>query len=80
MWTLMKLFDCHNHIQDERLYPQIEAVQARARAAGVVEMGVKGCCEADWPRVIEIMDSYEGIFASFGLHPWFIAERSGQWL
>jgi TatD DNase family protein len=76
----MKLFDCHNHIQDERLFPQIDAVMKRAREAGVVKMGVKGCCEADWPRVIEIMETYEGIYPSFGLHPWFIAERSGAWL
>lgn len=76
----MKLFDAHNHIQDERLLPQIDAVMERARAGGVVKMGVKGCCEADWPRVIEIAESYDGIHPAFGLHPWFIAERSDQWL
>ena len=76
----MKLFDCHNHIQDERLLPVIGAVMERARAAGVVKMGVKGCCEADWPRVIEIAQTYEGIHPAFGLHPWFIADRSSEWL
>ena len=76
----MQLFDCHNHIQDGRLFPQIDAVMARARAAGVVKMGVKGCNEADWPRVVAIMESYDGIHPAFGLHPWFIAERSPEWL
>ena len=76
----MKLFDCHNHIQDERLFPQLADVMARAHAAGVVKMGVKGCCEADWPRVAEIADSYEGVFPSFGMHPWMIADRSEGWL
>lgn len=76
----MRLFDSHNHIQDDRIYPCIEEVMDRARASGVIKMGVKGCMEADWPRVIRIMESYEGIYPSFGLHPWFIAERSSRWL
>ncbi|MBN2164535.1 MAG: TatD family hydrolase [Pontiellaceae bacterium] len=76
----MNLFDCHNHIQDMRLFPQFNAVMDRARMAGVVRMGVKGCCEADWPRVAEIAESYDGIYPSFGLHPWFIADRSEGWL
>ena len=76
----MKLFDAHNHIQDERLFPDLGNVMDRARAVGVVEMGVKGCCEADWLRVIEIMKTHEGIYPAFGLHPWFIAERSSDWL
>ncbi len=53
---------------------------ARAREAGIVEMGVKGCCEDDWLRVIQIMESYDGIHPAFGLHPWFIAERSEEWV
>ena len=44
----------------------------RAGNAGVVRMGVKGCCEADWPRVIAVMECFEGIHAAFGLHPWFV--------
>ncbi|NLX24862.1 MAG: hypothetical protein GXY61_02720, partial [Lentisphaerae bacterium] len=51
----MRLFDCHNHIQDERLSDNLAGILARAQNAGVVKMGVKGCCEADWPRVIRIM-------------------------
>jgi TatD DNase family protein len=76
----MNLYDCHNHIQDERLFPMIGDVVERAREAGVVRMGVKGCCEADWPRVIAVMETNEGIHPAFGLHPWFIAERSPEWL
>ena len=72
----MKLFDCHNHIQDERLFPTLGNVMQRARAAGVVAMGVKGCCEADWLRVVQILETYDGIFPAFGLHPWFIVGRS----
>ncbi len=75
----MKLFDAHNHVQDDRLFPDVAAVMERARAAGVTAMGVKGCREADWPRVVELAKTYEGVHPSFGLHPWFIAERSPDW-
>jgi TatD DNase family protein len=68
----MLLFDCHNHIQDERLFPELEKVMERARAAGVERMAVKGCCEADWPRVVEIANRYLDTHSAFGLHPWFI--------
>lgn len=76
----MRLFDCHNHIQEERVYSHLEQVMVRAQEAGVVKMGVKGCIESDWSRVIEIADAHEGVHPSFGLHPWFIAGRSDQWL
>ncbi|MBN2704648.1 MAG: TatD family hydrolase [Pontiellaceae bacterium] len=75
----MRLFDCHNHIQDERLYGDLAGVLARAHSAGVVKMGVKGCCEADWPRVIRIMQTCPGIYPSFGIHPWEIDKRSDEW-
>ncbi len=74
----MKLFDCHNHIQDERIFPQLEKVMERAHLAGVERMAVKGCCEADWPKVIEIMNRYPQTYMAFGLHPWFIGGRSSQ--
>ena len=76
----MRLFDAHNHVQDDRLRTDIENVMQRAMVAGVEAMGVKGCCEDDWPRVVDLMETYEGIYPSFGLHPWFIKERSSEWL
>jgi len=74
----MKLFDAHNHIQDERLFPMLEKVMERARAGGVERMAIKGCCEADWPKVVEIINRYPDAYLAFGLHPWFIGERSNQ--
>ena len=74
----MKLFDCHNHIQDKRLFPMLGKVMERARAAGVERMAVKGCCEADWPKVIEIANRFNNVCSAFGLHPWFISGHSSQ--
>jgi len=76
----MELFDSHNHIQDERLLPDIKNVMERASKAGVSAMGAKGCSEADWPRVVELAGVYEGVHPSFGLHPWFIKKRSAEWM
>ena len=76
----MKLFDSHNHVQDERLHAELSSVMERARTAGVVKMAIKGCCEDDWPLVIKIAESHEGTYRAFGLHPWFITERSPDWL
>ena len=75
----MKLFDCHNHIQDERLFPALDKVMKRAVQAGITRMAVKGCCEADWPRVLDIVNRYSDTYFAFGLHPWFIEGRSSQW-
>jgi TatD DNase family protein len=74
----MQLFDCHNHIQDERIYPQLEKVMQRAREAGVAKMAIKGCCESDWSRVVEVANRYPDTHLAFGLHPWFVAGRSDQ--
>lgn len=74
----MHLFDAHNHIQDERLFPLLERVMERAHTAGVERMAIKGCCEADWPKVIEIINRYSDAYLAFGLHPWFVSGRSRQ--
>lgn len=74
----MKLFDSHNHIQDERLFPVLGKVMDRARVAGVERMAIKGCCEADWTRVAEIINKYPDVHLAFGLHPWFVSGRSKQ--
>jgi len=50
----------------------------RARLAGIEKMAVKGCCEDDWPRVVEIINRYQNAYLSFGLHPWFIGGHSNQ--
>jgi TatD DNase family protein len=76
----MQLFDAHNHIQDERLFSRLDEVMERGRAAGVKRMAVKGCSEADWSKVAEIVNRYPDTSFAFGLHPWFIDGRSRKYL
>jgi TatD DNase family protein len=73
------LFDAHCHLQDERFAGNIHAVLTRARDKGVGGMMCCGSREGDWERVRELA-KLPGVHASFGLHPWYVMERSGAWL
>ncbi len=73
--------DAHNHLQDPRLAPHLPGVLARARATGVEILHVAATAEADWPAVRALADANPGlVICSFGLHPWFIQNRSSRWL
>ena len=75
----LRLFDAHNHLQDERLAAHREAIVASLPDAGVVKMVVNGSCEADWPEVLELAKKYPAVIPSFGYHPWYVGERTPDW-
>jgi len=77
--ALMKLFDSHCHLHDERLRPILPAVFERARTAGVAGMLNCGCTEADWPEVQALATARPEIIPAYGLHPWYLGERSACW-
>lgn len=76
----MKLFDSHCHLQDPRIGEDLNSVMNRASVAGVSLMLCCGTSEQDWDKVIEISQKYESVIPAFGIHPWFIADRSEKWL
>ena len=74
-------FDAHSHLQDPRLAPHLPGVFERAFAAGVACVHLASTCEADWSAVAALADAHPGLaICSFGLHPWFIRNRSARWL
>jgi TatD DNase family protein len=76
----MRLFDAHNHLQDDRFAGRRGEVVAACRAAGVVRMVVNGSCEADWPAVLGLARDYPDlVLPSFGYHPWYVGERTSGW-
>jgi TatD DNase family protein len=75
----VRLYDAHNHMQDERLAPRREAIMQAVHQEGVVKMVVNGTCEGDWPTVLALARRYPQVIPSFGCHPWFVKERSAHW-
>lgn len=77
---IMTFYDAHNHLHDERLAPHRTAVLNDCARAGIVKMVVNGACEADWPEVLALArECPERVVASFGYHPWYVRERTGDW-
>jgi TatD DNase family protein len=74
-------FDSHCHLQDGRYAGRSNDVLERGRTAGVKALS---CCgtsgEKDWQAVADLAKDCKAIVPSFGLHPWFVADRSPQWL
>jgi TatD DNase family protein len=73
-------FDSHCHLQDERYKNSVSGVLARAKIAGVKALSCCGTSEVDWQTVADLARAEEGVIPSFGLHPWFVTDRSPQWL
>jgi TatD DNase family protein len=79
MDSLMRLYDAHNHLQDERLKPHLPAILGAIQREGIVRMVVNGSCEADWAAVLELARAFPSVVPSFGLHPWYVGQRSAEW-
>ncbi|MGC9942644.1 MAG: TatD family hydrolase [Verrucomicrobiota bacterium] len=75
----MKLYDAHNHLQDDRFGGRQSELLATSAAAGVVRMVVNGACENDWPLVLALARSNPIVLPSFGYHPWYLHERTPDW-
>ncbi|KAG0479304.1 hypothetical protein HPP92_010162 [Vanilla planifolia] len=48
--------------------------------AGVVRFAVNGVSEKDWHIVKQMGEQYSSVIPCFGLHPWYVTERSPLWL
>ncbi|CAC01901.1 putative protein [Arabidopsis thaliana] len=75
----MKLFDAHCHLQDPRIITKAPQIISSAVASGVSAFAVNGVSEKDWSLVKEMGAKYPSVVPCFGIHPWYVAERSPQW-
>jgi len=73
------LFDAHNHLQDERLWPHRKAIAAALEVEPIGAMVVNGTCEGDWPGVLALAREDSRVLPAFGCHPWRVGQRSPQW-
>lgn len=76
----MRLIDTHAHLDDERLYSQIEAVLERAQEAGVQKIIAVGTTAEDSKRYVEIAKRFEPVYASVGIQPNYCHQaKGGDW-
>lgn len=73
------LYDAHNHLQDDRLKPHLDAVMAAVQGERIAKMVVNGACEEDWPDVLALAKKYPHVIPSFGYHPWYVKNRTNDW-
>jgi TatD DNase family protein len=73
------LYDAHNHLQDTRLDPWRDDLLTMLPGTGLAEMVVNGTREEDWAAVARLARDHAWIRPAFGLHPWFVKERTSQW-
>ena len=75
----MPLFDTHLHLQDKRIYQNIDDLMRRAFEAGVQGYLCCGSMVEDWQDVLEISRNWPDVVPAFGLHPWYVKQAPADW-
>jgi TatD DNase family protein len=73
------LLDAHNHLHDARLAPWRSDILRALDRADVRAAVVNGTREDDWAQVAALASEFPWVVPSFGLHPWYVANRTPQW-
>ncbi|OVA00014.1 TatD family [Macleaya cordata] len=74
------LFDSHCHLQDPRIHHLAPQIIRTALDSGVIRFAVNGVSEKDWSVVKQMSEDYpSSVIPCFGLHPWYILERTPSW-
>ncbi len=76
----MFLIDSHCHFDDTAFDNDRSDAYQRARHAGVAIQIVPAVCARLWPTLREVVQKYPGLFASYGLHPMYLAEHQPEHL
>jgi TatD DNase family protein len=74
------LVDAHLHLQEDVFAPHMTEVLGRASQAGIRYLVCNGAMESDWPRVLQLAREHPNIVPCFGLHPWYVSQRSDHWV
>jgi len=76
----MRYLDAHNHLHDARLAPHRPAILEQLAGLPIERGVVNGTREDDWEAVAALAREQSFVIPSFGLHPWYVASRTPQWL
>lgn len=71
----VQLIDSHCHIDDDRLDAVRDEVIAEAAALGVARMVVPATAADRWQKVRRLCARYEGLYATYGLHPMYAQQH-----
>lgn len=63
------MIDSHGHLNDPKLFPEIDALLERAKKAGVSQIIVPGYDLETSAKAIDISNDYEDCYATVGIHP-----------
>jgi TatD DNase family protein len=71
----MKLYDAHNHLQDEWLLPHMDRIATDLVQAGIAGAVVNGTTPDDWAAVSALASRFPWVVPSYGVHPWDCGNR-----
>ena len=73
----MEFFDAHVHLQTLDNLPEL---MEQAKQAGFVGFICNSTSPADWDKVLEISEVYEGVYPCLGVHPLYVENLPSDWL
>lgn len=71
----MHLIETHAHLDDPRFAEDLDAVVARAQAAGVTRIITIGTNLETSRAAVALADRYESVYAAVGVHPGYVEEE-----
>ena len=71
--------DAHLHLQDPRLQDHLPELLDALPTLGIRSVVTNGTHAGDWPAVAALAGAQRWILPSFGLHPWWVAQREPDW-
>jgi TatD DNase family protein len=74
----MELIDTHTHLTFPELEPDVEAVVARSKAAGVTGWITVATDRQQITKVIALLPGYDNMYAALGIHPHYAKDASPQ--
>ncbi len=65
----MQFTDSHAHLADDKVFPDLDGVVARARSAGVTTIVSVATGTDDARTCIQLAERFPGVYATAGIHP-----------
>ena len=74
------MIDSHCHFDDQSFDADRPQALQRAHAAGVTEQVIPAVIAAWWPRIRQLCRDTQGLHATYGLHPMYLADHRPEHL